>query len=254
MIAFVIPVKHPENCNYAEIWRLLNNTIRSVCNSRDDRFHIFVGANKKLPLDDDIDHEKVTILEMGTDPISHPQPYIAPLEETSLSHWQAITREHNVDKAKKRLLTVEAALEMDPKYFFMMDADDLISNRLVGDLMKRQKRVVISNRGYILNTQTGKMVPNDDLNLHCGSTVAVKASYVKSNMNDFEWAVSWLGRHQVHKLFNPARIPFRSTMWCLHDDNYSVNFGHQSKLRAGKIKLDWRKPPEKVRKEFMVAG
>jgi Sulfotransferase domain len=51
MLVFVACIKHPDNSqSYADVWRLLNNTLFSVCNQQDKEFRVIVVCDKKLPL------------------------------------------------------------------------------------------------------------------------------------------------------------------------------------------------------------
>lgn len=51
MLVFVTCVKHPENSqSYDEVWRLLNNTLYSVCSQQDTDFRVIVVCDKQLPL------------------------------------------------------------------------------------------------------------------------------------------------------------------------------------------------------------
>ena len=51
MLVFVTAVKHPDNsASYEDVWRLLNNTLYSVCNQNDTDFRVVVVCDKRLPL------------------------------------------------------------------------------------------------------------------------------------------------------------------------------------------------------------
>jgi Sulfotransferase family len=51
MLVFVTAVKHPDNsASYEDVWRLLNNTLYSVCSQNDTDFRVVVVCDKKLPL------------------------------------------------------------------------------------------------------------------------------------------------------------------------------------------------------------
>ena len=51
MLAFVACIKNPDNSqSYDEVWRLLNNTLFSVCSQQDTDFRVIVVCDKKLPL------------------------------------------------------------------------------------------------------------------------------------------------------------------------------------------------------------
>ncbi len=51
MLMFIACVKHPDNSqSYDDVWRLLNNTLFSVCNQQDTDFHVIVVCDKELPL------------------------------------------------------------------------------------------------------------------------------------------------------------------------------------------------------------
>ena len=51
MLVFVTAVKHPRNSeSYDLVWRLLNNTLYSVCSQNDTDFRVIVVCDKKMPL------------------------------------------------------------------------------------------------------------------------------------------------------------------------------------------------------------
>jgi hypothetical protein len=51
MLVFVTAVKHPDNSeSYEDVWRLLNNTLYSVCNQTNIDFRVVVVCDQKLPL------------------------------------------------------------------------------------------------------------------------------------------------------------------------------------------------------------
>ncbi len=51
MLVFVACIKHPDNSqSYDEVWRLLNNTLFSVCSQQDKDFRVIVVCDKILPL------------------------------------------------------------------------------------------------------------------------------------------------------------------------------------------------------------
>jgi hypothetical protein len=51
MLVFVACIKHPDNSqSYDDVWKLLNNTLYSVCNQTNQEFRVIVVCDKKLPL------------------------------------------------------------------------------------------------------------------------------------------------------------------------------------------------------------
>lgn len=51
MLVFVTAVKHPDNSeSYEDVWRLLNNTLYSVCSQNHADFRVVVVCDRKLPL------------------------------------------------------------------------------------------------------------------------------------------------------------------------------------------------------------
>ena len=51
MLVFVTAVKHPDNSySYEDVWRLLNNTLYSVCSQSDTDFRVIVVCDRKLHL------------------------------------------------------------------------------------------------------------------------------------------------------------------------------------------------------------
>jgi hypothetical protein len=190
------------------MWGLLNQTIRSICANTGD-FKIFIAANKVLPFESDIDTEKIELLEVKSEPIEYSQP--KQLGPGFLAH--------NYDKAVKRIALIDEAKQHGPTYYYMMDADDLISNRTVSFLSTQTATAIIVDKGYFYKTQEGTVCEKEQFNIHCGTSVAVKASYVHENVDDWVWSVEWLGRHKCQRNHRDVEfVPFPASVYCLHSD------------------------------------
>jgi len=238
MIAFLIPIKHFQNSNsYHYLWELLNQTLRSILANEGD-FHIFIAANKELPFDPDIDTSKVTVKIVNTNPIPINQP----------TKQDKNYLEHKFDKTTKRLalLEDEDVKSLNPTHFFMMDGDDLLSNRIVKFINKRRKRpVFIIDRGHFYKVDSELICNKEDFNRHCGSSVVLSSKIVYNNMDNWEWSVEWIGRHKIQRTYGDIlKVPFYASVYRLHPDCVSAYMFR----REG----NWRKPTLQETKEFKL--
>lgn len=235
MIAFLIPIKHYKNStDYKQTWRLLNQTIRSIC-ANIGEYQIFIAANKILPIDPDVDVDRITLLEVESEPIEYSQPRELGPPFTA----------HNYDKALKRQALIEDAKSSKPTYYYMMDGDDLISCKTVEFLSTQIATTIIMDKGYFYKVNEQLICEKEDFNIHCGSSVAVRSDYVEGNVNDWHWAVEWLGRHKCQRSHRDIEFtPFFASVYCLHSDCTSKYLYH----RVG----DYRPPTPGEIEEFKL--
>lgn len=152
MLVFVACVKHPENSqSYNEVWRLLNNTLVSVCSQQDTMFRVIVVCDKKLPL---FHHEE--LIYQYTDFIevdfpSHSEDVLEKFErlgnlspsladafwwlrwdESDFANGKPDGYSHiaNVflNMGTKLLIGMLAAKKYNPDYIAIFDGDDYVGN------------------------------------------------------------------------------------------------------------------------------
>lgn len=135
MVYFVTCVKHPENSHsYEDTWKLLQNTLHSVCNQNDKDFQVLVMCNKILDnFENDDKIFNTRLIELDWD---------AP---TTKDKWQINAHVNNTegmryikkDRGSKYSLALCELDKLNPSsddYVMFFDADDFLSPHLSGFL------------------------------------------------------------------------------------------------------------------------
>ena len=149
--------------NFDVICHLLSKTLQSCLRQTDGDFRILVACNEiprsdKIPQDSWIEYlvlKRIEKSELATKP------------------------RHDV--STKRNALMRAAVDIHARHYFQMDADDLVSNRLV----ERVRRIgdqngCIIGQGYLLDSRTNQLYllpsptfPNPSFDKLCGSSIVV---------------------------------------------------------------------------------
>ncbi|HEY9824644.1 MAG TPA: glycosyltransferase family A protein [Stenomitos sp.] len=128
MLVFVIAVKHKDiSTSWSTVGRLLERTLKSICNQTSDKFRVVVVCNQKP----DVQFEHPSIHYVLVD---IPPPILIPADQANKSgyayvHSLDIARK-NADKSCKFLKGIEYAQQLSPTHLMMMDADDCVNRRL----------------------------------------------------------------------------------------------------------------------------
>jgi hypothetical protein len=152
MLVFVACIKHPDKSqSYDDVWKLLNNTLYSVCNQTNQEFRVIVVCDKKLPL---FHHQK--LINKYTDFIevdfpSHSRDILENFERLgNLSprwadaswwlRWEDADFTNGepdgyfhianvfLNMGTKLIVGILAAGKYDPDYVAIFDGDDYIGN------------------------------------------------------------------------------------------------------------------------------
>ena len=148
MIAFIIAFRHPDSTkNYDHIVELLNATLRSLTNQTNENYRVYIGCN--------------------------PIP--------------SSRKEVLLDKGVKRALAIQTANdEIKPDYFFLLDADDLVSTDCVEYLQQQDWATSPGGywleRGYLLDMYNRKAQEKYGFNRYCGSSLILSASTLTSKL------------------------------------------------------------------------
>uniref|UniRef100_UPI0030EB88B0 glycosyltransferase family A protein n=1 Tax=Paraglaciecola polaris TaxID=222814 RepID=UPI0030EB88B0 len=160
MIAFIIAFRHPDSTkNYGHVVQLLNATLQSLANQTNENYRVYIGCNVEPKLE--IDDPKVRICT-----IDCPIP--------------SSRKEVLLDKGVKRSLAIQTANdEITPDYFFLLDADDLVSNDCV-DYLHQQDWANSPGgywleRGFLLDMFNRKAQEKFGFNRYCGSSLILSA-------------------------------------------------------------------------------
>lgn len=197
MVYFVTCVKHPDNSHsYEDTWKLLQNTLHSVCNQTDDNFQVLVMCNKVL--DDFKDDNKIIntrFIELDWD---------AP---TTNNKWQVGKHEgvdydetmDNIikDRGSKYTLALYELAKLNPSsddYVMFFDADDFLSPHISEFLnLNPFHDVWAINYGYVLfqdenqnlivsNSRSDRPIAQSFHQI-CGSSVIFKLDLLFEGIN-----------------------------------------------------------------------
>lgn len=118
MFVFIIPVKSAQLASdWAAFSKLFERTLKSVCNQKSLNFKVIVSCHE-LP-EVEYQNEAVIYHQVDFDP-----PALT-------GNWDADVKLKEGDKANKLKQGYEKAKSLNPNYIMVVDADDLISNKIV---------------------------------------------------------------------------------------------------------------------------
>jgi hypothetical protein len=148
MLTFVIPVKSQEITNSWELLsRLLERTLKSICNQTSPHFQVVVVCNQKPNIL--FDHPNIFYIE-----VDFPAPKPMTQERDSIAGYEHIFSQDiankNADKARKILIGIDYAAQFNPSHLMVVDADDCVSCRLA-DFVRRHPDCDgwVMRRGYM---------------------------------------------------------------------------------------------------------
>src|SRR5690606_21201477 len=141
-VIFCIPLIAKRSAlNWDRAVHQLGATLQSIYRQTDQRLRILVACNEvpdlPFPIDDRLEF------------------LVVPDESSRSTH-----AEFTGDAAKKRHLMARRARELGGSYLMMLDADDLISNRLVRFVLEtRHPLGYLIKAGYVLDARTAALAP-----------------------------------------------------------------------------------------------
>jgi hypothetical protein len=222
MVVFLIPVRHPNSAiDYNTTWQLLIDSLRNIYRQTDGDWHAIITANKILHMPHDLPLGNITFLTYSGEECGH-----------TLKKWnQQKFLKHNKDKANKRMCGVKYAKEnLNPKWYFMMDADDYISNDLVETIhtFPANIKCVTIECGVVVNTMNGVCTLNNDFNRCCGTSIGFKSQFLHLHLHNRQLMWALLGKHifcqsgaHMWKRRKLEDKPYATYM--IHDDNHGLH-------------------------------
>lgn len=247
MIAFIIPFRSKNSSgNWAYHSALINRTIRSLCNQEDKNFKVIV-VYTDFP-ENKIVNEHVTYLEF-------PFPFLKAKEIEDFDsyvkkYYEEAYAQNEMDQARRTIFGCKYAIENGCKYIMSVDADDLVSDKLVGFVNRNLTSNAPGwyvNKGYVY-LEGKKYIYRypKNLNQFCASTYIIRADLVtipdlaSKNLIDYNFFSShaWLKdrlRDYKHAVVEP--LPFRGVVYILNSASWT-NYG--SKFKGAGIKK-WAK-------------
>lgn len=128
MLGFIIALKSKKiSKSWPQVSKLLERTLKSICNQTSDRFFVVVVCNEKPDIQ--FHHPAISYFI-----VDFPPPNLVFGEQERLKGYEHIhgleLANKNADKCHKLLAGVEYAQQFNPTHLMMMDADDCVSCRL----------------------------------------------------------------------------------------------------------------------------
>jgi hypothetical protein len=165
VVTFGIPLRASgDPAEWSRLCGLLTDTVRSVYNQTNPAFRIVIACDRMPDLDFATDHRLEFL------PVSLPAP--------------STNDEGESDAGRKRWEIARRFVQSGEGYLMLLDADDLVSNRLVGFVNKtRHPSGYVFETGYGLNAATRSVLPipqpgitNAVFHQMCGSSTIVRLS------------------------------------------------------------------------------
>ena len=242
MITFVVPVKHYENCHsYFTAWKLLENTLASVCNQTDENFDVIVVSNKTL--NDFSNHKKiknVKFIEVDWEPPASSESW-----QIEKPTDEARCMDHiRKDRGTKFVLALSQIREEENHYVMFVDADDFIHKNLAQYINNSNKDFLKITKGFRLGSNSSF---KELLQFYekCGTCNITKIELLKEEINfagittnssqqDIIQSTEdyylkriigshrWSFQHFKKKGYSGGVVPFYSAMYnCSHNEQHS---------------------------------
>lgn len=267
MLAFILPLKpKSQSRNWENDCALLKSAVNSLLNQKSNNYKIYVVYS---------DDPKLNIVSDKLHLIHFPFPFTSSNEipefNEILLHFSndTIMLERRWDKSRKIFYGCKAAKEDGCKYLMSVDADDLISNKLVAyiDHATRDKNApgFYIDKGYLYSIGNKRMIIiNRDMQNFNGSTHVINSELIViPDFNTGKWmdfnlftSHGWIVyRLKQERGVQLEPIPFAAVIYVAHGGNISkinkLNILDHLKRRIKNI-LYGQTINDELRKEFLI--
>lgn len=189
MLAFIIPLKSQKASNSWELTsKLFERCIRSVCNQTLSNFRVIVVCNEIPKVE--FTHPNITYIEVDFFP------------------KELKPRAKDIDKGRRILTGVISAKKLNPSHIMVVDADDLISNRLAEFVNQNpQCNGWFVDRGYVYQEES-KFVYLRASSFHrwCGTDSIIKYELYKFPGNNEKEALEFYDYYQNNEYYQHRDI------------------------------------------------
>jgi len=239
---FCIPLMPKANASdWGQVSRVFNQTLRSLDNQTNKSFQVLLAAQDMPELAPDLKLDVVHLESRWT------------VEDIASAKLR--------DKRRKRTLLLRAVRERGGGYVMMLDADDLLSNQLVGYVLEdRDPNGYLVETGYAYDWKANLIAPipgvwGKGFDNVCGSCSVINfrpddlpplpdddgtVDYLSKHLNQHS---HW--KHVMREAGRPLKpLPFPAAVYVLNHDNnlhYSLAHNRQDaiprKIRARQIPL-----------------
>ena len=230
MVGFIVPFKSKSKSkNWDNDCSLLRATLRSICNQTSDSYRIFV-IYTDYP-DGSLQSEKVEFIQF-------PFPFVTneelnKVEKTRDPNSKLVIDERMFDQGKRILYGCREAKRQGCNFVMNVDADDLISNRIVSYVEYYVSENIgwYVNKGYVLKNNSSFLLKiNKDMNYLNASTHIVhinlvpEVNFESKGFSDFSFfsAHGYLKERikiMVGTTLKP--LPFFALIYFIHDSNWA---------------------------------
>lgn len=174
MLVFVVPLKSQQvSTDWELVSRLLERTLKSICNQTSSQFEVVVVCNERPEIL--FTHPKIHYVE-----VDFPPPVVLSEEQARLVgyehvHSQTLANKHK-DQAQKQLKGIEYAARFNPTHVMMVDADDCISCHLAEFVSKHPDHDAwCFQKGYIYREGSRFVyIKNSRFNHVCGTSYIIR--------------------------------------------------------------------------------
>jgi hypothetical protein len=187
---------------FDDICRLLSKTLQSCLRQTDRNYRILIACNEIPGADIVPQHTRIDYLVLK--PISKSELAARPRHDVSV----------------KRHALMRAAVDIRARHYFQLDADDLVSNRLVERVRSiGDENGCIIGQGYLLDSRTNQLYllptpsfPKPSFDGLCGSSIVVSllqgvGEEIKIKNMEFLTRVWRLGHDSARGLFQSEGRP-----------------------------------------------
>jgi len=248
MLAFITSIRHPHNTNnYNKAVTLFEITARSIFSQNNTNFILVVVCNKKPVIEFSDERIHYHIVDFPVPPTLDVYQQQFSISNDDISCHPKKYFPNRGDKGTKILSGILYAKQFNPKYVYIVDADDWININIVQHLESQPEHAIWHvNEAYVVNFKQKTFMKRYGLSRHCGSTLIYQTEFFLSLANftrqiDSSSSQSELiqgtsigfihdicGNHTkqyalaLNKGFLPKPIPFPAICYVLETDENEV--------------------------------
>jgi hypothetical protein len=231
LLGFIIPFKPKhETIGWQSDNVLLQRTVECLLNQTAPGFKIYIIYTDRPEID------------ITDDRVSMHETVFPFLEFAAIPGNMEILKQHKVEKMierrfdKGKKITYGSKLAKDDgcDYIMSVDADDLVSNRLLRYISENNAHNTVPgwyiNKGYVFRNGRNRLLKNFNMHTYNGSTHILRADLVHiPSFDSTEWhdyslftAHGWI-KNRVKKLYEAEilPVPFFAVIYVAHENNIS---------------------------------
>ncbi|HVZ96960.1 MAG TPA: hypothetical protein VG847_08805 [Chitinophagaceae bacterium] len=232
MIGFVVPFRSKASSNNWPLHsRLLHRTIQSICNQPDTRFRVIV-VYTDLP-ENKTEHPNVIYLHFPFHFLKANE--IGDYESFATKYYSPKDLENAMDQGRRILFGCKEAKRLGCNYIMSVDADDMVSNKIVGYINKLGESGIPGwyvKKGYVcIENKSIVYRQPDKMNLINGSTYIIHRNIIpdpdfnSDRLTDFNFfsAHGWLRARLSQNNIELLPLPFYAILYSLNSESWTYN-------------------------------